>query len=361
MSRSHAPSIGRFAVRLALLGLASFPVTMWGFGPARATAAACDTNVAPIASGFGASGPHEPARTEVPNPAWERRPVIVHHPAEDAGAPWPVVFFAHGLGATRPVHYQQLVDHLASRGFAVVYAPYPTVAAGNERRYQVLWRGFEAGLDALGPRANERRVGFLGHSYGGGATPSLAHRALVERGWGADGAFLMVMAPWYVLGTSRAALAELPSHTRLAVQVYDRERINDHQIAIDLFEAVELPESQKLFVTLRSDEHGDCELEAGHTTPATDGIRGRLDALDHYGVFRLVDVIAADALLGDPHAREIFAGAPRDLADMGRWSDGEAVRPLTATRKPAAERPSESFRFRARARDFWIRAEELEF
>jgi hypothetical protein len=350
---------------LALLGFLAAP---------GAAGAGCDDAVSPIESGFGAPGPHEIARREVPNPAWGGRPVTVHRPdeghatssrepTEDAlGARWPVVFFAHGLGATQPLHYQQWIDHMTSRGFAVVYAPYPTAAVTHERRYQVLWEGFEAGLRALGPSADASRVGFVGHSYGGGAIPSLAHRGLVERGWGSAGAFVVVMAPWYVLAVEPAKLAELPSHTRLLVQVYDRERINDHQIAIDLFEAVALPSAQKLFVTLRSDERDGCELRAGHTTPATDGIRGRLDALDHHGVFRLVDAVAADALFGDPLARTVAFGADSaEHLDMGRWSDGSPVRPPTSTRSPDAERPPESFRFRARSRNFWIRADDLEF
>ena len=324
--------------------------------------ARCSDEVSPIVSGFGAAGPHSVTRMEVANPAWGRRPVTVHHPSAATEAPWPVVFFAHGLGATKPLHYQQWIDHLASRGFAVVYAPYPTVAVTHERRYQVLWQGFEAGLDALGSRADPTRVGFVGHSYGGGATPALAYRGLVERGWGSVGAFLVVLAPWYVLGIEPSQLSEMPRHTRLLVQVYDRERINDHQIAIDLFEALELPADQKLFVTLHSDEHGDCALRAGHTTPATDGIRGHLDALDRHGVFRLVDAIAAEALLGDENARTIAFDPESPLhANMGHWPDGSPVRPLTSTRAPSAERPSGSFRFRADAREFWVRVDNVEF
>lgn len=326
------------------------------------TQARCADEMSRIESGFGAPGPHIVERRDVANPAWGGRPVTLHHPQDEAGAPWPVVFFAHGLGATRPLHYRQWVDHLASRGFAVIYAPYPTVATAHERRYQVLWQGFEAGLKALGPHADPTRVGFVGHSYGGGATPYLAHRGLVERGWGTQGAFLVVLAPWYVLGVGSSQLGALPPHTRLLVQIYDRERINDHQIAIDLYDSVTLPTDQKIFVTLRSDERDGCKLRAGHTTPATDGIRGHLDALDHHGVFRLVDAVAGDALLGDARAREVAFGVESEQHfDMGRWPDGSPVRPLTSTRAPSTERPPKSFRFRASSRNFWIGADDLEF
>lgn len=332
------------------------------FAGARVSEARCSDGVSPISTGFGATGPHAVTQFEVENPAWGRKPAIVHHPKDPNSAPWPVVFFAHGFGATSPLHYQQWVDHLVSRGFAVVYAPYPAVATAHERRYQVLWNGFEAGLHALGARADSTRVGFIGHSYGGGATPSLAHRALVERGWGSVGAFLVVLAPWYVLGIEPQLLRELPGHTRLLVQVYDRERINDHQIAIDLYDAMKVPSSQKVFVTLHSDESGGCKLRAGHTTPATGGIRGHVDALDHHGVFRLVDAVAADSLRGDERARDLAFDPENPLhAEMGLWPDGSPVRPLTSTRAPIAERPPNSFRFRASKKEFWIRADELEF
>jgi hypothetical protein len=362
----HVPQIGQRSARLAVrlrpraIGPALALGILMGIPP-RASAG-CEAAVDAIEKGFGAPGGHAVAVEEVENPAWGRRPVTLLRPSEEAGSPWPVVFFAHGFGATQPLHYRQLVEHVASRGFAVVYAPYPTVAVAHERRYQVLWAGLEAALDALGPRADRTRMGFLGHSYGGGATPSLAHRALVERGWGGAGAFVMVMAPWYVLGVEPAQLAELPPHTRLLVQVYDRERINDHQIAVDLFDDVRLPADQKAFVTLRSDERDGCRLSAGHTTPATDGIRGELDALDHHGVFRLVDALAADALLRDPSARRVALGSGHpEHVEMGHWRDGTPVRQLTSTGAPTAQRPPEGFRFRAGSRELWIHADDIEF
>ena len=363
MPRAHVFQIGEPPLRLGARAVAAglFLALACTLAGVKETQARCADAVSPIETGFGAPGPYLVERRDVPNPAWGRRRVTVHHPRDEAGAPWPVVFFAHGLGATRPVHYQQWVDHMASRGFAVIYAPYPTVATAHARRYQVLWEGFLAGLEALGPHADRTRVGFVGHSYGGGATPYLAHRGLVERGWGRSGAFLVVLAPWYVLGVGAPQFAALPSHTRLLVQVYDRERINDHQIAIDLFDAVTLPPDQTVFVTLRSDEHDGCKLRAGHTTPATDGIRGHLDALDRHGVFRLVDAVAADALRGDERARTVaFDAKSEEHSDMGRWPDGSPVRPPTSTRAPSAERSPKSFRFRASARDFWVGDDDLE-
>ena len=65
-----------------------------------------------IEDGFGAPGVHEVARHEAPSPSWGLRRVSIHHPRQEGSAPWPVVFFAHGFGATQPLHYRQLVDHL---------------------------------------------------------------------------------------------------------------------------------------------------------------------------------------------------------------------------------------------------------
>lgn len=354
-ARASAP-IARLVLAATLALPAALALPAEAEGRAR-----CDETDAPIADGFGARGPYAVRRVEVENPAWQRNPASVFLPvassAQGARRRPPVVFFGHGFGATSPVHYHSLAEHLASRGIAVVYTPYPTAALGHERRYATLWAGFQAAAASPGLDLDLSRVGFVGHSYGGGATPSMAWRGIVERGWGRRGAFLMVMAPWYVLDVGDEELASFPSGTRLLVQVYEDERINDPRIAIDLYHAFAVPETHKAFVTVRSDAHGGCELRAGHTTPATDGIRGTLDPLDRYAVFRLLDALVVDAFEGDPGARRVAlgTGTPEHVS-MGTWSDGSPRTPLLSTRTPLPMRPATAYRFPQGERERWVRA-----
>lgn len=357
-SRHPAPAARRPASAGRRRGWAAGLVALaaLGAGPA---AAECEGAVSAIADGPGAAGSYRAVTLEVENPAWPGHPVTLFLPGSADARPAPVVFFSHGFGAVDPLHYRSLMEHLASRGVAAVYAPYPIASASHERRYATLWSGFRAAAGAAGEHLDLSRVGFVGHSFGGGATPALAWRGLVQHGWGAHGAFLAVLAPWYVLGVTPGELGQLPRHTRVLVQVYEEERINDHRIAIELFEALAVPGGHKRFVVVRSDERPGCALHAGHTTPVTEGLRGRLDPLDHWAVFRLLDALAGDAFYGDSEASAL-ASALGDLP-MGRWSDGTPVRPAWATRAPEASRPEHAYRFQVSARDVWVRRPELDF
>lgn len=319
----------------------------------------CRNEVSKIETGFGAPGARSVIAQEIDHPAWPGRKVTLHRPS-DADAPVPVVFFAHGFGATQPVHYRGLVEHMVSRGLAVVYAPYRSGAASHAERYRMLWAGFAAAAEQGAPWLDLTRTGFLGHSFGGGATPELARRGLVESGWGSSGAFVMVMAPWYVLGIDDAGLSALPPHTRVLVQVYEDERINDHRIAIELFDSLGNGHP-KSFVLIRSDRRGLCRLRATHTTPVTDSVRGRVDGLDRHGVFRLVDALAADAFEGDPEARALlFPGEARALP-MGSWPDGTPVTPAHIGPTLPASRPPSGYYFGLGWKQRWLRATELGF
>lgn len=323
----------------------------------------CPDQVAPIEAGFGRAGPHAAEEREVAHPGWPGRSVHLFLP-RGAQGPVPVVFFAHGFGATQPIHYRRLLEHLVSRGQAVVYAPYKTAAATHRERYEMLWAGFLAGAEQGAGMLDLSRVGFLGHSFGGGATPELARRGLLDEGWGSAGSFVMVMAPWYVLQADEAALRTLPERTRVLVQVYEDERVNDHRIAIELFHALG-ERTAKSFVLVRSDARGLCRLSATHTTPATDSLRGRVNGLDRDGVFRLADALAADAFADafadDAEARRLlFPGQPRTLP-MGIWPDGTPVTPAEIDPRPTPVRPATGYYFSLGAKQRWMRATELGF
>jgi len=130
-----------------------------------------------------------------------------------AGAPFPVVLFSHGIGATR-FSYQSLYEDLASRGYAVVAIQHPTGArytayadgsavsfdaetswtedqAARKRRidsgleeWRLDSRAVLARLESLKPgdtsalaplagRLDLGRIGYAGHSFGG-ATAMIA-------------------------------------------------------------------------------------------------------------------------------------------------------------------------------------------
>jgi pimeloyl-ACP methyl ester carboxylesterase len=315
--------------------------------PGRA-GSACDSTIASPASGYGADGPYTVRSETLDNPAFARKPVQVFLPS-DARERRPVIFFAHGFGPNYVEAYRDLIRHVASRGYILVYSTYPALGADHEQRYAALWRGFEAAVAAYGDRMDLSRVGFLGHSYGGGAVPALAWRGLVQNGWGAHGAFMMLLAPWYSYQLDTARLQQLPQRTLALFQVYEDDAVNDPRMAIDLYLNSTLP--GRYFLQVRSSSIDGCRIVADHMTPA----RNASLRQKQYAVFRPFDALAEAAFQGSDAARAELRqpgsqaadyhplqadSAPQPAKPQGayRWPWSQALNPR-ATAAPAA-RPS---------------------
>jgi pimeloyl-ACP methyl ester carboxylesterase len=190
-----------------------------------------------IAMEYGETGPYSIERHTFENSLWKKInggvEVSVLLPQQISGRV-PVVFFSHGYGGTSWLGYRSLLTHMASRGIAVVFSPYP-VSGTNDQRYSILWNGFEEAVSRFKTRIDITKVGFSGHSYGGGSTPAMAYKGLVERGWGNNGAFMYIMAPFYTFTVSDSQLKLLPNHTNLIMQVFSNDTITPHRIAMDQY------------------------------------------------------------------------------------------------------------------------------
>jgi hypothetical protein len=165
---------------------------------------------------YGETGPYTMSSETFENSMWRLsdggEPVTVLLPIERSDSA-PVLFFSHGFGCTNWMGYRSLLTHLVSWGFAVVL----------------------------------QKVGFLGHSFGAGAIPAMAWKGLVEEGWGTEGAFLFIMAPWYSHDIGDAQLEIFPEYVNMIIQVYNEDNINDHRMAIDIFTNIAIPDSRKAY------------------------------------------------------------------------------------------------------------------
>lgn len=301
----------------------------------------CSTLIPPIKQGYGASGPFQVMHQEVANPAWRRKPVTVFYPAGLAGR-LPVIFFSHGFGQTDwETGYPRLIEHIVSRGYLLVYAPYPNIG-GHERRYEILREGFAAAVNAVSARMDLERVGFAGHSYGGGATPAMAYWGLVQRGWGSKSAFMLIMAPWYVLGVSEAMLQRFPAHTQVLLQVYDRDAVNDQRMALFLFDQLKL--EHKWYMVLRSESAAGCEYIADHVLPA----HGISNVLKYYGIYRTFDALADYSFNGAQEGAALLPVEDKSSQAffMGTWPNGSPYLPgLLFGERPSADHPQQFYRF----------------
>jgi pimeloyl-ACP methyl ester carboxylesterase len=201
----------------------------------------------------------------------------VFHMGNEPERPRPVVVFLHGWGAMNPSTYGGWIDHLARRGYLVLYPAFQTV--GRTRPVDATKNAAALVKDALAALANDPRAKpdlaklvYLGHSAGGGVAANLA----------ADpaGAGLPVPKLVYITmvggiasdeksrGVQLADLSKIDPSTAIIAMIGDREfQASDRASRRILREATEVPPNRKLFMRAGSDDHGFPTLSATLAAP----------------------------------------------------------------------------------------------
>lgn len=286
-------------------------------------------------SGFGAMGALTvEVSSDVDNADYPGHPITVYRPTGNAS--YPVIYYSHAYGGDDHTHASKLFEKLASQGLNVVFVPYKTNGTRSSQ-YNTLWNGFRAATTQYAARFDTTRVGFVGHSFGGGATPEMARRAFgdptshgLASAWGSNGRMMFVMAPWYSFPNIDAPTLlndhyhQLPNDVRTVIQVYGDDDTNDHQIAFhDIWEKLPQGLVDKTWMLVKSDACGAYRLNAGHSVPATFGgspVGSGNNALDDWAVGRRIHALAAYALQGGGLAARAvaFPNSAPELA-LGSW------------------------------------------
>ncbi len=286
-------------------------------------------------------------RYEVVNPAWPTPmpiPVSVLVPVGGA-ATHPVIFYAHAFGGSDWMRVQGLLEFMVSQDYVVVFTPYPTLGATVCGRYDTLSGGIAAAVSTLSAVSGMdlTRVGYVGHSFGGGASPRLAREGLGTMGWGTNGAFIMPNAPWYTYRMEAADWAAIPESTRLLLMVFRDDDTNDHRIAIhDIWDVY--PHARREYLMLNSGMNGTCTQAADHVVPST---ATATNGLDTWGMWRHFDALAACTLRANEAACALIDGsAPLREQAMGTWlSDGSPVPLATRSDAPAPVAAESTYMF----------------
>jgi len=294
-----------------------------------------------ISSGYGAPGSDSVAVEVVTNSHWQQNPLVVFHPA-GRSAPVPTIFYAHPYGGNDTLYQIEMLRHIASRGYAAVFVPYRTFGVSVPERYATLLDGFHDAVRAHPQIFDTTRIGFFGHSFGGGASPYLAHQLIVGDGWGGRGRFVYMSAPWYSFQLGDSILPNFPSHCPLLVTLYDDDRINDHRLGMDIFRNIAIPDSLKDLVVVHSDTIDGYTYPADHNLPSqySPGA-GKYDALDSRVVFRLLDALADYAFEDSPLGRRVALGG----GDSAQVVLGGGLAPLEESEAPTAIHPKERYEF----------------
>lgn len=296
----------------------------------------------PVDSGFGAKGVWETDVDSLAHPKWRGHHVYLFHP-HLMKAPAPVVFFCHGIGAENPQLYAQLIRHIVSWGYAVLYPQYsrPMAMGSPLGAYKMMQAGLDNGIKKWPELLDTTRIGFVGHSFGAGAVPALSWDAVSGRHWGQSGAFLFIMAPWYSYRITQDQLDHFPGNVKAIIETFDDDRVNDPRMAIDLFKNLGVPKSEKEFIRLDGDTCNGLFLAADHDVPqGTYPFGWNVNVFDYYGVYRLVNALAAYAFKADASAKAVALGhGSAAQRYMGRWTNGRLFRESYTSDAPALRYP----------------------
>lgn len=304
---------------------------------------------------FGGTGPFNVAIDAFVNPNYPTAngqilTVSVYHANSVINTSFPTIFFAHGY--TSPIgsagDYSALLSNLASQGYNVVFSPYEGGTSPSiPRRFDELTTGFDAAANLYG--LNTTKVGFAGHSYGGGFLPAVIQHEMMGQAdqftaghtWGATAAFMYSMAPGYAFGgggqsaVTGSQTVTFPTNLNVIEQVFnDDTAIADPRLAIDIFYNCTTPRNQKEFYIVYGDSHGTPAQVANHFLPNT-GSGVTSTGLQAWAICRHIDALAAYTFTGNATAQQIaLGGGVTEETYVGVWSDNVPVTPMGVTDTP---------------------------
>ncbi len=204
---------------------------------------------------------------------------FVFHGSDTPAAPRPVVVFLHSWGGVNPALYGGFIDHLARKGYLVLFPRFQEVNRSRPADASALAETLiRDALAALAEDANARpdlkRVAFIGHSAGVPIALNVAAGAAASQ----------IPAPKLIFGLMPGGIASnekergillrdlstVDASTLLITMSGDRDHLPGDRAARRIFEAATaVPASRKLFVRASSDDHGYPPLTATLASPAS--------------------------------------------------------------------------------------------
>jgi len=296
-----------------------------------------DPNFSKPASGYGADGSHVVATVSFTNPRFLTKKIEVYYP-QDISEPVPTIFYSHAYGGNNSDNISGMLNYVASIGYAIVYVPYQTTGVTVDERYSNLLNGFRMAARLYKNIIDTTRVGFIGHSFGGGASFGTALTAFTENNWGSNGRFIYALAQWYAYNLSDDDLTKFPTDTRVLVEVFDDDVTNDHRMAIDVFKRINIADNEKDYVMVKSSTVNGYTYSAEHNLPNTSAA---FDALDYYAYYRFIDALCDYTFNGSAAGKEVALGN----GSAAQVAMPTGMTPLVETDSPTALYPQSKYLF----------------
>ncbi|MBL7922194.1 MAG: T9SS type A sorting domain-containing protein [Bacteroidia bacterium] len=266
-------------------------------------------------SGYGSDGSYTVATQSFSNPNYPAEDIRIYYPLGISSSV-PTIFYSHGFGGYQPVNIMGLLNFVAKKGYAIVFVPYQTSSVTNTQRYNNLLSGFIKSARDFPSIIDTTKVGFMGHSFGGGATFANANHCFTNLNWGLSGRFMFASAQWYSLNISQTELLNFPSDVKLLTMVYENDSTNDHRMANDIFNTINIPSSEKDFLLVKSDTISSYTYDAIHGLPNT---ASSFDALDYYAIYRHLDALCDYTFNGSLAGKDVALGngSPNQISMPG--------------------------------------------
>lgn len=264
-----------------------------------------DPNFPKPATGYGTDGTHIVDVISIPNVNFPGHPIKIYHP-QDITSAVPTIFYSHAYGGTDPDNIIGVLEFIAKKGYAIVFVPYPTTTEVTvEDRYSQLISGFRKAVELHADVINTQKVGFLGHSFGGAASFGIAHECFSVDGWGQNGRFIYALAQWYAYNLTPDDLTDFPENTKVLVEVFNDDVTNDHRMAVDIFNHINISAAEKDFLLVPSSTVNGYMYSAIHNMPNTSAA---FDALDYYAYYRFIDALADYTFNGNADGKDVALG-----------------------------------------------------
>lgn len=291
-----------------------------------------------ITSGYGSFGTDNVSVSNITNDNFLAQDISVFYPTSITTAV-PTIFFLHGWGGIFPSNYQETINNLVSNGYAVVYVPYKSFGVTNAERYTTMFGGFVKAAQNLPNIIDTSRVGFYGHSLGGGAVPRISYRLFTENNWGANGKFIYCDAPYYSFELGTSSLANFPTDCKMLTVLYDKDDINDLRMGMDIFNNISIDTNNKDCIIVFPDSVSGYVYEANHSEAPQYTTNSVYNAYDYYITFRLLNALADYTFTGNLTAQDIALGN----GSVAQMNMGTQLNPLTVTDDPSPIYPESTY------------------
>ncbi len=204
----------------------------------------------------------------------------------------PTVFFISGYGNYHSEKYYSLLYFIASQGFNCVFIPHRYTEPDTNP--DILLRILDGVTDRFSLLIDTARVGYAGHSEGGGLIYYLARE---RPAWGTKGRFLFSLAAWWGFHLPTTGTVDYPANTNLLVQVNRDDPGTDPRQNIDFLLHNNIPAERKSYLYLPGDAAHTADHDVSYSEVLATGYG--FDALEQVGLYRPLESLMRYSFEGD--------------------------------------------------------------